>query len=67
MAKLFSTEEGLKIANWASITLGARGIIQGNPVAEFPHDAKVALIGEGAPEVQKKIISENIDKVLSDL
>jgi alkylation response protein AidB-like acyl-CoA dehydrogenase len=67
LAKLFTTEEGMKISMWAAVTFGARGAIHRNPVAEFPHDSFVSLIGEGAPEVQKKIISQHIDEILKNL
>lgn len=60
MAKLFATEEALRISQWATETLGARGVLETHPCAEYPHDAKLAMIGEGAPEVQKKIIAENV-------
>lgn len=67
MSKLFNTEEGMKIALWGAITLGARGIIEQNPISGFPHDSLASIIGEGAPEVQKKIIAQYIDKVLSGI
>ncbi len=64
MSKLFNTEEGMKIAIWGAVTLGARGVIEQNPISDFPHDSLVSIIGEGAPEVQKKIISQYIDEIL---
>ncbi len=67
MAKLFTTEEGLKISQWAQETFGARGVLTTNRISEYPDDAKAALIGEGAPEVQKKIVSEHIDEILESL
>jgi alkylation response protein AidB-like acyl-CoA dehydrogenase len=67
MAKLFTTEEGLRISQWAAETFGASGVLETNQVSEFPLDAKAALIGEGAPEVQKKIVSEHIDEILDFL
>jgi alkylation response protein AidB-like acyl-CoA dehydrogenase len=67
MAKLFATEEGLRISQWATESFGARGILSSNQVSEYPLDAKAALIGEGAPEVQKKIVSEHIDEILNSL
>jgi alkylation response protein AidB-like acyl-CoA dehydrogenase len=67
MAKLFNTEEGVRITQWASETLGARGILGTHQVSEYPLDAKAALIGEGAPEVQKKIVSEHIDDIINSL
>jgi alkylation response protein AidB-like acyl-CoA dehydrogenase len=65
MAKLFCTEEGQRIAQWAATCFGARGILASYKVTEYPMDAQAALIGEGAPEVQKKIIGENIETILS--
>ncbi len=67
MAKLFTTEEGLRISQWAQETFGARGVLTTNQVSEYPNDAKAALIGEGAPEVQKKIVSKHIDDILDSL
>jgi alkylation response protein AidB-like acyl-CoA dehydrogenase len=67
MAKLFNTKEGLRISQWAQETFGARGVLTTNQISEYPNDAKAALIGEGAPEVQKKIVSEHIDEILNSL
>jgi alkylation response protein AidB-like acyl-CoA dehydrogenase len=67
IAKLFATEEGIKIAAWACETFGARGVVSSNKVCEFPQDARAALIGEGAPEVQKKIVAEHISEILDSL
>lgn len=67
MAKLFATEEGLRISQWAQETFGARGVLSKNQISEYTNDAKAALIGEGAPEVQKKIVSEHIDNILNSL
>ncbi len=67
IAKHYNTEEGIKISIWGAITLGARGVIEQNPISDFPHDSLVAIIGEGAPEVQMKIISQYIDEVLEGI
>ncbi len=67
MTKLFCTEEGLKITQWATETYGARGVIESLPVSQYPLDAKAATMGEGAPEVQKKIIAGNIEELLENL
>ncbi|MGA1847913.1 MAG: acyl-CoA dehydrogenase family protein [Thermoplasmatota archaeon] len=67
MAKLFNTEEGLRISQWAALNFGARGILTGHPVSQYPLDSNAALIGEGAPEVQRKIVSENIENILKEL
>ncbi len=67
MAKLFTTEEGMKIAQWSALIFGARGAMDGQKVSAYIMDAHVALVGEGAPEVQKLIISRNIDRILDAL
>jgi alkylation response protein AidB-like acyl-CoA dehydrogenase len=66
MAKLFSTEEGLKVTLWATELFGARGVLAGHPVADYPMDVKGSMVGEGAPEVQKKIIAEIIEEKLGE-
>lgn len=66
MAKLFSTERGLEIANWATEVHGARGVLEHHPVSAYPLDIKGSMMGEGAPEVQKKIIAEIIKEKLDD-
>lgn len=67
MAKLFNTEEGMKISHWAALNFGARGVLEGHPVSQYMLDSNVALIGEGAPEVQRKIVSENLERILEDI
>lgn len=64
MAKLISTEEALKISLWATELFGARGVLSTHPISEFPLDAKGGMVGEGAPEVQKKIIAEHVEEML---
>jgi alkylation response protein AidB-like acyl-CoA dehydrogenase len=66
MAKLIATEEALRITNWATELLGARGVLSTHPISAYPLDAKGSMVGEGAPEVQKKIIAENLEKKLQD-
>ena len=65
MAKLVSTEEALKVSLWATELLGARGVLESHPIHEYPLDAKGGMVGEGAPEVQKKIIAEHIEDVIN--
>ncbi len=67
MAKLFATEQAVGVAQWAVELFGARGVLSTHPVSEYPHDARLAVVGEGAPEVQKKIIAENIEGILASL
>jgi alkylation response protein AidB-like acyl-CoA dehydrogenase len=66
MAKLVSTEEALDISLWATELLGARGVLSSHPISEYPLDAKGGMVGEGAPEVQKKIIAEHIKNLLNN-
>ncbi len=66
MAKLVATEEALKISLWATELLGARGVLESHPIHEYPLDAKGGLVGEGAPEIQKKIIAEHIEETLKN-
>ena len=67
MAKLFCTEEAMKITQWAAETFGALGVLGTNQASRYVDDARSALIGEGAPEVQKKIVAEHIKEVLDSL
>ncbi|MGA1872954.1 MAG: acyl-CoA dehydrogenase family protein [Thermoplasmatota archaeon] len=67
MAKLFNTEEGHRISHWAALNFGARGLLSGHPVSQYPLDSTAAMMGEGAPEVQRKIVSENLDSILDGL
>jgi alkylation response protein AidB-like acyl-CoA dehydrogenase len=66
MAKLVSTKEALDISLWATELLGARGVLSSHPISEYPLDAKGGMVGEGAPEVQKKIIAEHIEEILNN-
>jgi alkylation response protein AidB-like acyl-CoA dehydrogenase len=67
MAKLFNTEEGMKISHWAALNFGARGVLSSHPASRYMLDSNVALIGEGAPEVQRKIVAENLDNIMERL
>jgi alkylation response protein AidB-like acyl-CoA dehydrogenase len=66
MAKLFSTEEGLALTHWAVELFGARGVLASHPIGDYHNDVKGSNMGEGAPEVQKKIIAENIEEKLKE-
>jgi alkylation response protein AidB-like acyl-CoA dehydrogenase len=67
MAKLFATEEAMRVTLWAAETFGARGVLASGDVTRYPDDARGALVGEGAPEVQKKIVAEGIGHLLEGL
>jgi len=67
MAKLFAAEQAMETARWAAELFGARGVLETHPVSAYPEDARLAMIGEGAPEVQKKIIAEGVDPILAGL
>jgi alkylation response protein AidB-like acyl-CoA dehydrogenase len=66
MAKLISTEEALNISLWSTELFGARGVLESHHVHQYLLDAKGGLVGEGAPEIQKKIIAENIKEKLDE-
>ena len=67
MAKLMCTEEAMRITQWAGETMGATGVLNANMATQYLLDARGALVGEGAPEIQKKIVAGGIDKILDDL
>ena len=67
MAKLFNTEEGQRISHWAALNFGARGLLEGHPVSQYPLDSTAAMMGEGAPEVQRRIISKHIEEIIDGM
>jgi alkylation response protein AidB-like acyl-CoA dehydrogenase len=57
MAKLYSSEIAVEIANDAVQIFGGYGYIKDFPVEKFYRDAKLCTIGEGTSEIQKLVIS----------
>lgn len=62
MAKMYSSEACVKIANEAVQIHGGYGYSKEFPVEKFYRDSKLCTIGEGTTEIQKVVISRNILK-----
>jgi alkylation response protein AidB-like acyl-CoA dehydrogenase len=62
MAKLYSSEIAVEIANEAVQIFGGYGYIKDFPVEKFYRDAKLCTIGEGTSEIQKLVISRALLK-----
>ena len=60
MAKYYSSEACVAIANQAVQIFGGYGYIKDFPVEKFYRDAKLCTIGEGTSEIQKVVISKNL-------
>jgi len=60
MAKYYSSEAAVKIANDAVQILGGYGYTKDFPVERFYRDSKLCTIGEGTSEIQKLVISKQI-------
>ena len=62
MAKLYSSEIAVEVANDAVQIFGGYGYTKDYPVEKFYRDAKLCTIGEGTSEIQKLVISRAILK-----
>jgi alkylation response protein AidB-like acyl-CoA dehydrogenase len=62
MAKYYSSEICVKIANDAVQIFGGYGYTKDFPVEKFYRDSKLCTIGEGTSEVQKMVIAREILK-----
>ena len=62
MAKYYSSEIAVKIANNAVQIHGGYGFTKDFPVERFYRDAKLCTIGEGTSEIQKIVIAKQILK-----
>ena len=60
MAKYYSSEIAVKVANEAVQVLGGYGYTKDFPVERFYRDAKLCTIGEGTSEIQKLVIAKQI-------
>ncbi|WP_196885185.1 acyl-CoA dehydrogenase family protein [Aureivirga sp. CE67] len=60
MAKMYSSEVCVKVANEAIQIHGGYGYTKDFPVEKFYRDAKLCTIGEGTTEIQKLVISRTI-------
>ena len=62
MAKMYSSEACVRIANEAVQIHGGYGYTKDFPVEKFYRDSKLCTIGEGTTEIQKLVIAKNILK-----
>jgi len=62
MAKYYSSEIAVKIANEAVQVLGGYGYTKDFPVERYYRDSKLCTIGEGTSEIQKLVIAKQILK-----
>jgi alkylation response protein AidB-like acyl-CoA dehydrogenase len=62
MAKLFSSEAAVSIANEAVQIHGGYGFIKDYPVEKFYRDVKLCTIGEGTSEIQRLVIARQLLK-----
>ena len=62
MAKYYSSEIAVEIANDAVQIFGGYGYTKDYPVEKFYRDAKLCTIGEGTSEIQKVVISRELVK-----
>lgn len=60
MAKMYSSEVCVKVANEAVQIHGGYGYTKDYPVEKFYRDSKLCTIGEGTTEIQKVVIAKNI-------
>ncbi|MEQ6118706.1 acyl-CoA dehydrogenase family protein [Reichenbachiella sp. MALMAid0571] len=62
MAKLFTSETAVSVANDAVQIFGGYGYVKDFPVEKYYRDAKLCTIGEGTSNIQKMVISRSILK-----
>jgi alkylation response protein AidB-like acyl-CoA dehydrogenase len=62
MAKLFSSEAAVWVANEAVQIHGGYGFIKDYPVEKFYRDVKLCTIGEGTSEIQRLVIARQLLK-----
>jgi alkylation response protein AidB-like acyl-CoA dehydrogenase len=62
MAKLFATDNAMKVTTDAVQILGGFGVTKASPVERFMRDAKVTQIYEGTNQVQRMVIAGHIMK-----
>jgi alkylation response protein AidB-like acyl-CoA dehydrogenase len=62
MAKLYSSEIAVRVANEAVQIHGGYGFIKDYPVEKFYRDVKLCTIGEGTSEIQKLVIARQLLK-----
>jgi alkylation response protein AidB-like acyl-CoA dehydrogenase len=62
MAKLYTSETAVRVANEAVQIHGGNGFIKDYPVEKFYRDSKLCTIGEGTSEIQRMVIARQLLK-----
>jgi alkylation response protein AidB-like acyl-CoA dehydrogenase len=62
MAKLYSSEVAVRVANEAVQIHGGYGFIKDFPVEKYYRDVKLCTLGEGTSEIQRMVIARKILK-----
>jgi alkylation response protein AidB-like acyl-CoA dehydrogenase len=62
MAKLYTSEAAVRIANEAVQIFGGYGFVKDYPVEKFYRDVKLCTIGEGTSEIQRLVIARQLLK-----
>ena len=60
MAKLYSSEVAVRVANEAVQIFGGYGFIKDFPAEKFYRDVKLCTIGEGTSEIQRLVIARQL-------
>jgi alkylation response protein AidB-like acyl-CoA dehydrogenase len=60
MAKYYSSEVAVRVANDAVQIFGGYGYTKDFPVEKYYRDAKLCTIGEGTSEIQKLVIAREV-------
>lgn len=62
MAKVYSSEIAIQVANEAIQVFGGYGFIKDYPVEKYYRDAKLGTIGEGTSEILRMVIARDVIK-----
>jgi hypothetical protein len=62
MAKLYTSEVAVRVANEAVQIHGGYGFLKDYPVEKFYRDSKLCTIGEGTSEIQRLVIARQLLK-----
>jgi alkylation response protein AidB-like acyl-CoA dehydrogenase len=62
VAKLYATEKAKHVTQWAAELHGGSGVLEENRIHRYPLDAWGSGLGEGVPEVQRRIVSKLFDE-----
>jgi hypothetical protein len=60
MAKLYTSEVAVRVANEALQVFGGYGFIKDYPAEKFYRDVKLCTIGEGTSEIQRLVIARQL-------